>query len=145
MDKKEQCYGVILVYKEHEDMFLLLERKEKKDDWTFAKGHTEEGETPLGTALREVEEETNIKEVKILDTPIIYEEYEIKKEDRTKLKNNGYFIGYVHDKTVQIEEKEIQSYKWVTFEEAVNLFQREIRKNILKKAKEYLDNYESKR
>lgn len=140
MIKKEQCYGIIIVYKEQEDKFLVLERVGTKNDWTFAKGHTEKGETSVETAIREAEEETGIKEIEILDLPIIYEEYEVKKEYGMKLKNNGYFIGYVKDKKVQIEEKEIQSHKWVTFEEALNLFQHEIRKNVLKQAKKYLEN-----
>lgn len=73
----EQCYGVIVVLKGEQNKFLMLEREETKNDWTFAKGHAEEGETPKETAMRELEEETGIKEIEILDLPLIHEEYEI--------------------------------------------------------------------
>lgn len=134
----EQCYGIIIVFKENENKFLLLERRENKNDWTFAKGHTEKGETPKETAMRETEEETGIKEIEILDTPLIHEEYEITRNGEKRLKTNDYFIGFVKNKEVKIEEQEIQSYKWATFEEAFNLFKYEKRKESLKTAQKYL-------
>ncbi len=74
----EQCYGFIVVLKEEQNKFLILERVgTKDDDWSFAKGHTEEGETPIQTSLRELKEETGIKEIEIMDFPFIHEEYEI--------------------------------------------------------------------
>jgi len=140
-NKIEQCYGIILIFKEPENMFLILERRETKNDWTFAKGHQEENETPRETALREVEEETGIKDIEILDFPLISEKYEVKKEDKVNLKVNEYFIGYVKNKDVKIQEKEIQSYKWVTFEEALDLFVHERRKEVLRQAQKYLEVY----
>ena len=34
--------------------------------WEFAKGHIEEGEKPESAAIREIEEETGIKDLKII-------------------------------------------------------------------------------
>lgn len=136
----EQCYGFIVVFKEHENMFLILERKETKADWTFAKGHMENGESPKETALRELEEETGIKEIEVLDINPIHEEYEIVRNGEKRLKINDYFIGFVGSKEVEIQEDEIRSYKWVTFEEAFNSFKYERRKQVLKTAQEYLKN-----
>jgi len=136
----EQCYGFIIVFKEKENLFLLLERAETKGDWTFAKGHREKGEDPKETAMREVKEETGISEIEILDFPSIHEEYEIFREGEKRLKMNDYFIGYVKNKEVRIQEKEIQSYKWVFFEEALVLFKHERRKEVLKEAKKYINN-----
>lgn len=140
----EQCYGVIVVLKEEQCKFLILEREETKDDWTFAKGHAEKDETPKITALRELEEETGITKIEILDLPLIHEEYEIIHQGEKRLKINDYFIGFVKEKDVRIEKEEIQSYKWVTFEEALNSFQYERRKQVLKKAQKYLENEVSK-
>lgn len=140
----EQCYGVIVVLKGEQNKFLMLEREETKNDWTFAKGHAEEGETPKETAMRELEEETGIKEIEILDLPLIHEEYEIVNHNEKRLKINDYFIGFVKDKDVKIEKEEIQSYKWVTFEEALNSFQHESRKQVLEEAQKYIQNESEK-
>lgn len=140
----EQCYGVIVVLKGEQNKFLMLEREETKNDWTFAKGHAEEGETPKETAMRELEEETGIKEIEILDLPLIHEEYEIVSHSEKRLKINDYFIGFVKDKNVKIEKEEIQSYKWVTFEEALNSFQHESRKQVLKETQKYIQNESEK-
>lgn len=136
----EQCYGVIVVLKEEQCKFLILEREETKDDWTFAKGHKEEGETPKETAIRELEEETGITKIEILDLPLIHEEYEIIRQGEKRLKVNDYFVGFVKDKNVKIAKEEIQSYKWTTFEEALNAFQHKSRKQVLKEAQKYLQN-----
>jgi 8-oxo-dGTP pyrophosphatase MutT (NUDIX family) len=136
----EQCYGVIVVLKEEQCKFLILEREEKKNDWTFAKGHAEEGETPKETALRELEEETGIENIEILDLPLIHEEYEIIRHGEKRLKINDYFVGFVIDKDVKIEKAEIQSYRWTTFKEALNTFNHERRKQVLKEAQKYLQN-----
>jgi 8-oxo-dGTP diphosphatase len=37
---------------------VLLVHRDRYDDWTFPKGKADPGETPAGTARREVEEET---------------------------------------------------------------------------------------
>lgn len=140
----EQCYGVVVIFKEKENKFLMLEREETKNDWTFAKGHAEEGETPKETTMRELEEETGIKEIEILDLPLIHEEYEIVSHGEKRLKINDYFIGFVKDKDVKIEKEEIQSYKWVTFEESLNSFQHESRKQVLKEAQKYIQNESEK-
>lgn len=137
----KQCYGVIVFIKENPNKFLILERAKTKNDWTFPKGHTEEGESPKETALRELKEETGIAEIELLDTLLLHEEYEIIRHGEKKLKINDYFIGFVDKDNVEIEKEEIQSYKWVTYEEALNLFMYERRKQVLKQAQKYLEEY----
>lgn len=135
--KTEQCYGFILILRA-ENKFLILEREGAKGDWTFPKGHIEKGETPKETALRELEEETGIKEIEITDFPLIHEEYEIIVEGEKRIKMNDYFIGFVDKDEITIEKSEIQSYKWVTYEEAYNTFAYSTRKVSISKAQEYL-------
>jgi tRNA nucleotidyltransferase (CCA-adding enzyme) len=141
----EQCYGVVIVLKEEENKFLILKHEPKpnhedqKGNWSFPKGHHEGKETPKETALREVAEETGITEVSLLDIPLIHEEYGITYSDKKNFKVNEYFIGFVKEKKVTIQESEINTYKWATYEEAMNIFNYDSRKDVLKKAKEYLD------
>jgi 8-oxo-dGTP pyrophosphatase MutT (NUDIX family) len=136
----EQCHGVIVVLKEEQCKFLILEREETKGDWTFAKGHADVGETPIQTAMRELEEETGITQIEIMDIPLIHEEYEIFRHREKRLKINDYFIGLVKNDQVKIEKEEIQSYKWATFEEALDLLSHKERKEVLKEAQKYIEN-----
>lgn len=138
---KEFSYGIVVVYKNNDNYeFLLLHHNNKTGTWSFPKGHMEEGETELETAKRETFEETNISDISILDTPIIFEEYEVEGKDKKYLKVNGYFVGIVKNKDVKIEEDEIKDYKWATLDEAINTFTfYESRKEVLKKAIEYLN------
>lgn len=139
----EQCYGVIVVLREEQDKFLILEHNDTKDDnWSFAKGHTEEGETPIQTAIRELEEETGIKEkeIEILDIPLIHEEYEIFRRGEKRLKVIEYFIGVVTNDKVKIDGDEICAYKWATYEEALNIFKHKERKQALYEVQKYLEN-----
>lgn len=146
--KKEQCYGVIIVFKDNENLFLLLKQSEKisKGSWSFPKGHHEGIETPKETALREIREEAGVVDIEFLDTPLIREEYKFSTfagEEYSKIVD--YFIGFVKNKEVSIREGEIDMYKWLPYEEAYNTFSYNERKETLKKAKEYLDEYDSKK
>lgn len=139
----EQCYGVIVVSKEEGvNRFLILQQGDTKDDdWSFAKGHREEGETPIQTAMRELKEETGITEINILDTPLIREEYEIFHHGENVLKVNEYFIGIISEhKEIILDGNELCGCKWATFDEAFNTFTYPGRREILKTAQKYLEN-----
>ena len=139
----EQCYGVIVVFKEEEDnKFLILQQVDTKDDdWSFPKGHSEEGEIPMQTAMRELREETGIIEISILDIPLIREEYEIFHHGENRLKVNEYFIGIISErKEVILDGKELSAYKWATFEEGLDTFTYPGRREILKIAQKHLEN-----
>lgn len=136
----EQCYGVIVVYKgEKENLFLILQQSNSDGWWTFPKGHHEGTETPKQTALRELEEETGITEIELLDTPLVYEEYGITRNGEKRLKVNEHFIGFVKDMKVKIQADEIYAYKWVTYDEACLVFTNSTRKETIAKAQEYLN------
>lgn len=143
--KEEQCYGVIPVIKDEEYKFLILLHTGLENNWSFPKGHVEDSETPIQTALRELEEETGIKDVEILDLPILNEEYSITRNGERKLKKNGYFIGFVKDVNIAIQEGEIQESKWLTYDEAMKEITYRERREVLQHAKEYLEQYERRK
>lgn len=141
----EQCYGAIVVYREEkENLFLILQHEDSEGSWSFPKGHHEGQETPKETALRELFEETGISEIDFMNVPLIHEEYTLGRENEEIIKKNDYFVGFVKNKEVKIQEGEISTYLWATYEEALSTFQYESRKEVLKKALEYL-NYESRK
>jgi ADP-ribose pyrophosphatase YjhB (NUDIX family) len=45
----------------------ILLIKDAKNRWTIPKGHVEEGEEPKDTAAREINEETGLQEMKVMD------------------------------------------------------------------------------
>ena len=53
--KKEKSCGAIII---HDGKVLVIHQN--NDVWCFPKGHVEEGESEVETAIREVKEETNL-------------------------------------------------------------------------------------
>lgn len=139
MKIKDQAHGVIVVFRDkYENKFLLLRQKPQFEgdiNWTFPKGHSEEGESPRDSALRELFEETGIKDIDLVEDFSIHEEYITPKGN---LKINQYFLGFVKDKNITIQEDEIDKYAWLTYKEALETFTRQVRINSLNKAQGYL-------
>lgn len=58
--------GVIFRRNPKSNQLEILLIQDTKDRWTIPKGHIEEGETPKVTAEREIQEETGLKQVRML-------------------------------------------------------------------------------
>lgn len=58
--------GVVFRRSKAGEVEILL-TQDAKDRWTIAKGHIEPGETPRQTAEREIQEETGLKEMKVMN------------------------------------------------------------------------------
>ncbi len=137
MTVEDRSYGVIAVLIGEEDKFLCLQHIQ--GHWGFPKGHLEEGENKQECALRELEEETGIKNCRLLDLPSVSEEYTFVGPDQNDWhKIVEYFVGIVEDSAVTIQAIEISDYKWTTFEEALDTLTYDNNKEVLKRAKQYL-------
>lgn len=109
--KKETSCGCIIT----KNNKVLLVYEKRGNFWGFPKGHMEEGETEIETALREVKEEVGI-------------DVKINPEKRYPI---NYIIGNEIDKTtvlylatpitedVVMQEAEIENFKWCSYEEAL--------------------------
>jgi 8-oxo-dGTP pyrophosphatase MutT (NUDIX family) len=142
---EEKGCGVVVVIVEEENKFLMILHAGGVDNWGFPKGHIEQGETEIETALRELGEETGIIDIEILDFPTILEEYSFEREGKQYHKINTYFIGIVKNKLIKVQETEISDYKWATYKEGLTTFvyKKEARSGVLIQAKKYLDEYRS--
>jgi 8-oxo-dGTP pyrophosphatase MutT (NUDIX family) len=81
--------------------------------WDLPKGHMDPGETPLQTAVRELEEETGIPEQEIWTDPnFTYDqEYTVQVNKRAKLKKLSIYLGWLcTDRTLVLTEHE--GYRW---------------------------------
>ncbi len=64
---RETTAGGVVFRRNKQGEVEILLTQDAKDRWTIAKGHIEPGETPRQTAEREIQEETGLKEMKVLN------------------------------------------------------------------------------
>ncbi len=129
--KQEKSCGCIVINDDNE--ILLIHHN--KGHWDFPKGHVEEGETEVQTAIREVKEETNI-DVEV-DQKYRYVTKYSPKED--VIKEVVYFLAknITNNQTPQLEE--VSEVKWFTFEEAVEMITYDTSRELLIKLKNDLN------
>jgi 8-oxo-dGTP pyrophosphatase MutT (NUDIX family) len=137
----EQSFGVIPVYrKDGQTLFLLI--RHNAGHWAFPKGHSNIGETELETALRELREETGIRDVS-LRTDHIFEERYTKTQwgNPRQLVNKSvrYFLGIVNNPRVRLQQAEVQDYKWATYDEARELITFDASRELLDEAAKTLN------
>ena len=132
----ERSCGVILFNKEKN--FLLL--KYGWGHWGFIKGNIEKGEKEKETILREAEEETGISKESIHFLSGFREKinYFYKKEGKTIYKEVIYLLAETTAEEIKLSY-EHTDYAWLPYEEAVKKITHENDRNVLKKAKEFLE------
>lgn len=123
--KKEKSCGCIIF----QGNKVLLVYEKVGEFWGFPKGHMEEGETEIQTALREVKEEVGI-------------DVEIDKNKRYEI---NYIIRDEIDKTcvlylakpinndIQKQESEIQEIEWCDYDEVIEKLTFDNWKEVFKK------------
>ena len=110
--RKEKSCGCIII----KNRKVLLVYEKNRNFWGFPKGHMEEGENEIQTALREVKEEVGL-EVEIDEQKRYTLNYIIKDEiDKTTV----LYIATPKSEEIIIQESEIQNIKWCDFDEAFN-------------------------
>ncbi|TWU57234.1 bis(5'-nucleosyl)-tetraphosphatase [Rubripirellula reticaptiva] len=106
--------GILLISGEGTPAHFLLMRH--RDRWDLPKGHCEDGETFVETALRETEEETGIPQSAIsLDPDFQFDlKYQVTYKNYGDLpfeKHVRYFIGFVRDQPA-LTLTEHESAQW---------------------------------
>ncbi len=129
--KKEKSCGCIII----EDKKVLLVHQ-TKGHWGFPKGHIEENETEIQTALREVKEETNL-DVEI-DKSRRYTESYI--TDTGAEKEVVLFIAKIVGGKIKPQESEVSNIKWLSFEEATKIITYATTKKLFQKVIQDINN-----
>lgn len=123
--RKEKSCGCIII----KDGKVLLVYEKNRNFWGFPKGHMEEGENEIQTALREVKEEVGL-EVEIDEQKIYTLNYIIRDEiDKTTV----LYIAKPKSEEIIIQESEIENTKWCDFDETLNTLTFENWKEMFKK------------
>jgi len=120
---KQDVQAVIFDYTPKKNVIFLLIGKldalSHKRDWRLVKGGVEPGETEIEALMREIFEETGLKNVKVLDK--IYS-YEFFFRD-TRHIVSSYLVKADSGEQVCIsgasERRPIVSYKWMDYESAL--------------------------
>ncbi len=144
--KTDISYGVVPVMKSADGTWKVLvvhQISYRGDDfWIFPKGHAEGNKNSKETALRELEEETGIKNITLDPSTSFSIFYCFKHEGVHIDKKVKYYLGYCDDaKTSITQPHEIKELRWCSFAEAHNLFIHEnlrillvqVQKQVLKK------------
>ena len=132
--KREKSCGAV-VYNPERQLFLII--KMLNGNWGFPKGHTENQETDIQTAIREVTEETGIN-IKILDgfkKSIKYIPFP------EVLKKVIFFIGITEEEKVTIDKHEIEDYMWCSYEEALKMITYKPQRDVMESSLQFIKNY----
>ena len=127
----------IIPYRTTRDKIEYLILKSRTKDWEFPKGSVEGDEELQQTALREIEEETGISGLKILDGFRDDYSYIFESDGVTIHKTVHLFIGHSMEASANLS-KEHNDYQWRTYEQAKNTLTHSATKNILSKAHEHV-------
>lgn len=123
MKYEKSCGAVIF----DNDKVLIL--KQVQGHWGFPKGHVENNETEIETAIREIKEETNL-DVEINEKFRYVETYS-PKENVTK--DVVFFVAKKIGGDVKPQEEEVSEIKWVSPKEALELVSYESSKIVMEK------------
>ena len=133
------CGIVVYRIQDNKKLFLLLKYPQGHID--LAKGHIEENETLLECAKRELEEETGIDDVEIIDGFFDNISYFYDQDDQKHYKKVDFFLGKTNYKDVQISH-EHTDFMWLDFETALETLTFENAKTLLNSAQSFLDTLE---
>ena len=132
--------GCILINKKTKEIGLVY--RKRKDDYSFPKGHLEEGETLTECAIRETEDETGRTCIILNETPVGILHYTDSQNDETDV---YYFLALENGKTKrEVKEEDKELLKWVDINEVEKTLSYKNLKdfwvNIKKEVEKELDN-----
>lgn len=131
----KSCGFIVYKAENNENFYLII--KSHNGDVGFPKGHMEPGENELQTAIRELKEETG------MDVDTIHDfryqiEYPLPRVPDA-MKQTVYFLGKCASDDIIIQETEVASAEFVTYDKAIEKLTFEETKNMLKKAKDIIN------
>lgn len=106
--------------------------------WDFSKGNMEAGETEVQTVLREVREETGIKDLRLFDGFRRVIEYFYRRDGKNVHKRVVYLLAETSQEQITISH-EHQGFGWFAYQEALKKASYENSKLTLREAERFLN------
>lgn len=133
MKLEKSCGAIIYTELVGERKYLLI-RHMNGGHWAFPKGHVEAGEIEEETALREISEETGLTVE--LNTQFRKQVSYQPKPDVTK--DVIYFAAKAETEEVLKQEIEVTDFKWLPYQEAIELITYHNDRDLLEEVNNYL-------
>lgn len=130
----------VIVFRETRDKREYLLLKNRNGDWEFPKGGIEGDEELQQAALRELEEETGLEKVKLLNGFREDYSYEFYTSNGRVYKTVHLFIGKSFETNVNLSS-EHQDLQWRDYEQALNTTSHDGPEEILREADAFLDSH----
>ena len=134
MKFEKSCGAVVYKYIGDTKAYLTV-RSNAFGHWGFPKGHIEAGESEEETAKREVLEETGLH-VSLYEGFRTSVEYSPMKGISKEV---VFFIGKSLDRDVNIQQEEIQDYKWLNYSKTLELLTFDTDRTVLIKVNKFID------
>mgnify|MGYP004507291123 CR=1 FL=1 len=110
--------------------------KQTNNLWSIPKGHIDTGETEQETAIREVKEETNL-DIEIKDN--FRETVTYFPNKPNTIKEVVFFLATPLNNNIKLQEKEVETYKWMDLKEIEKLFEGRCDQKVITKARQVLN------
>lgn len=134
--KPEHSCGFILFREPEEGKRYYLLLHYKAGHWDFPKGHIEEGESELETAMRELEEETSIRNADVIGG--FRHEYAYNfGPDSKREKKVTFYLARTRESRLRFSH-EHQGGRWVTFDSAMRMLTFDNARGMLALAEDFL-------
>jgi 8-oxo-dGTP pyrophosphatase MutT (NUDIX family) len=132
---REISAGMILFRRTPEPHYLLLHYE--SGHWDFPKGHIESGEDPEETAKRELQEETGISEMRLVDGYKQTLRYFFRQKGIGIFKVVIFFLGETTQSEVTLSAEHV-GFDWLPYDAALARLTFKNSRDILIKAREHL-------
>jgi diadenosine hexaphosphate hydrolase (ATP-forming) len=138
MEKNQTSSGGIVVREVPGGIKVLL-IKDRFGHWTWPKGHLEPGETLEEAALREIEEETGISDLEIINKAGIQKYLFKDGENEIHKSVHIFLVRSEGDETIKVQTEEISEAEWFLPDTALEKIEYEGSTEILKEVLKNLD------
>lgn len=134
---RETTAGGVVFRRDKNNQVEILLAQDAKDRWTIPKGHIEPGETPRQTAEREIQEETGLEEMDILNH-LGKTQFRYRRQNSLVLMTMHVFLVRAKGDTNKLVKEEwMNGLKWFSFNDALDKIEYEaIEKLVLLGSKE---------